>query len=195
VFSEIDISETRYLTTLTTTTLFGKLREHELEMTRLKEMKTVVKNLALKTKAVDVESREKSSYECNDTENLNLLTRRLQKFIKMKGKVKNKQGKSYNKKSDNSSTKFTCFGCDKQGHMKVDFPRLVNKEKAHEKKSSKFGKSRRTYIAWEDNDTSSSSSSHEDVEANLCLMAGQNSEVSSIKSNTSFNSENYSSLL
>jgi len=35
------ISETRYLTTLTTTTLFGKLREHELEMTRLKEMEFV----------------------------------------------------------------------------------------------------------------------------------------------------------
>ena len=35
------------------------------------------------------------------------------------------------------------------------------------------------YIAWKDNATSSSSSSHEDVEANLCLMARENSEVSS----------------
>jgi len=45
------ISETRDLTTLTTTTLFGKLREHEIEMTRLKEMETVEKktrSLALK---------------------------------------------------------------------------------------------------------------------------------------------------
>jgi len=49
-------------------------------------------------------------------------------------------------------------------------------------------------MAWEDNDTSSNSSSHEDVEANLCLMARQNSEVSSMNPNTSFNSENYSSL-
>jgi len=45
------ISETRDLTTLTTIALFGKLREHELEITRLKEMETVEKksrSLALK---------------------------------------------------------------------------------------------------------------------------------------------------
>jgi len=83
------ISETRDLTTLTTVTLFDKLREHELEMTRLKEMESIEKNsrsLALKTKAVDIESSEESSDECSETENLNLLTKRFQKFIKMKGK-------------------------------------------------------------------------------------------------------------
>jgi len=79
--------------------------------------------------------------------------------------------------------------------MKVDCPNLVNKEKAQERKRNKSRKGRKVYIAWEDNVTSSSSSSHEDVEANLCLMAGENSEASSINSNTSFNSTNYSSLL
>ena len=118
----IAILQTRDLTTLTTTTLFGKLRKHELETV---EKKT--KNLALKTKAADVESSEESFDECSDTENLNLLTRRIQKFIKMKGKVENHQGKRYNKKFDKGSTKFTCFGCGKQGHMKVDCPSLVNK--------------------------------------------------------------------
>jgi len=86
------ISKTRDLTTLTTPALFGKLREHELEMTMLKEMEIVEKksrSLALKTNATDVESSEKSSYECSDSKNLNLLTRRFQKFIKMKGKMKN----------------------------------------------------------------------------------------------------------
>jgi len=73
------ISETRNLTTLTTVALFGKLREHKLEITRLKEMEIVEKknrSLTLKTKATDVEFSVESSYECNDTENLNLLTRR-----------------------------------------------------------------------------------------------------------------------
>jgi len=37
------ISETRDLTTLTTTALFAKLSGHELEITRLKEMETVEK--------------------------------------------------------------------------------------------------------------------------------------------------------
>jgi len=113
----------------------------------------------------------------------------------MKGKMKNQQSKRYNKKPDSNSTKFTYFDCGKQGHMKVDCPNLVNKEKAQERKRNKSRKGRKVYIAWEDNVTSSSSSSHEDVEANLCLMAGENSEASSINSNTSFNSTNYSSLL
>ena len=81
------ILETRDLTTLNTVSLFGKSREHELEMTRLKEMETMEKknrSLALKTKATDVESSEESSEECSDTGNLNLLTRRLQKFIEIK---------------------------------------------------------------------------------------------------------------
>ena len=194
----ITILETRDLTILTSVTLFGKLCEHELEMTRLKEMKTVEKksrSLALKTKPADVESSEGISDECSDTENLNLLTRRFQKFIKMKGKMKNQQSKRYNKKSNNGSTKFIYFGCGKQEYMKVDCPSLVNKEKTQEKKINKYGKNRRAYITWEDSDTSSNSSSHEDVEANLCLIAEQNSEVSSMNYGTSFNIENYSSLL
>jgi len=79
--------------------------------------------------------------------------------------------------------------------MKVDCPSLVNKEKTQEKKGNRSGKGKKAYIAWEDNVTSSNSSSHEDVEANLCLMVGDNSEASSMNSNTSFNSTNYSSLL
>jgi len=58
------ISETRDLTTLTTTALFGKLREHELEMIRLKEMETVekkTKSLTLKTRTVVQESTDEGS--------------------------------------------------------------------------------------------------------------------------------------
>jgi len=79
-------------------------------------METVEKktrSLALKSKAVEVESSEESSEEASDTENINLLTKRFQKFIKMKGKTKNLQSKRYNKKSDSNSNKFTCFGCGK----------------------------------------------------------------------------------
>jgi len=79
------ISETRDLTTLTTATLFGKLREHELEMTRLKEMEHAeekTRSLALKSKYVEVETSEDNSEEESDTENLNLLTKKFQKFIR-----------------------------------------------------------------------------------------------------------------
>jgi len=134
------ISETRDLTTLTTTTLFGKLREHEVEMTRLKEMETVEKktrSLALKSKVAEIETSEDNTEEDSDTKNLNLLTKRFQKFIRMKSRRKNQQNKRYNKKSNSNSAKFTCFGCGKQGHMKADCPNLVNKEKVTKKKNYK----------------------------------------------------------
>ena len=79
--------------------------------------------------------------------------------------------------------------------MKTDCPNLVNKEKTFEKKNYKAGQGRKAYIAWEDNASSSSRSSQEEIEANPCLMARKSSKVSSIESNASFNSTNYSTLL
>jgi len=110
------ISESRDLTTLTTTTLFGKLREHELEMTRLKEMESAEKktrSLTLKSKAAEVETSEDNSEEDSDTENLSLLTKKFHKFIKLKSRTKNQQSKRYNGKLDSNSNKLTCFGYGK----------------------------------------------------------------------------------
>jgi len=58
------ILESRDLITLSTTTLFGKLRDHKLEMTRLKEMEFAEKktrSLTLKSKATEVETSEDNS--------------------------------------------------------------------------------------------------------------------------------------
>ena len=89
---DIAISETKDLITLTTVALFRKLREHELEMIMLEEMDTTEKKnrrLALRTNAADEEYSYESSGDCSGTENLNLLIKRFEKFMKMKGKVKN----------------------------------------------------------------------------------------------------------
>jgi len=145
------ISETKDLTTLTTATLFGKLREHKLEIMRLKEMESAEKktrSLALKSKATEVETSEDNSEEDSDTENLNLLIKKFQKFIKLKSRKKNQQTKRYNRKFDSNSNKLACFGYGKQGHIKVDCPNLVNTEKTIEKKNYKAGKGRKAYITW-----------------------------------------------
>ena len=92
------ISETRDLTTLTTAALFGKLREHELEMTRLKEMESAEKksiSLALKSKVVEIETSKDSSEKDSDYEDLSLLTKKFQKFNKLKRRAKNQQSKRY----------------------------------------------------------------------------------------------------
>jgi len=79
--------------------------------------------------------------------------------------------------------------------MKAECPSIATKDKAPEKKNNKSGKTRRAYRAWEDNATSSSCSSEDEIEANTCMMAGRDSDVSSTESSASFNSTNYNTLL
>jgi len=72
----------------------------------------------------------------------------------------------------------------------------VSKEKEANRKFEKKDKARRAYIAWQDkDDSSSSSSSKEDEEANMCLMANEDSETSNVSLITSVNFEHYSQLL
>jgi len=79
--------------------------------------------------------------------------------------------------------------------MKAECLSIAIKGKAPEKKSNKSGKSRCAYIAWEDNASSSSCSSKDEIEANTYMMAGKDLDVSSTESSASFNSANYSTLL
>jgi len=190
------ISEMRDLSTLTIAALFGKLREHELEMISLNEQEhgdRKQKGITLKSVVHKEDSDDECSSSCSETETLTLLTRKFSKFLKKKGQEKSQQFKTYNNKKDDNSTNITCFGCGKQD-IKIDCPNQAPKEKASEKRYVKNKKQRRAYIAWEDNDTSSSSSSDKEEEANLYMMAGHESD-SSVSSNISFTYENYSTLL
>jgi len=100
-----------------------------------------------------------------------MLTRRFNKFLRKKGKEKNQQTKRYTKKTDSNSSNFTCFGCGKQGNIKLECPNLVHKDKAAEKKKfSKSSKGKRAYVAWDKNDSTTSCSSKEEEEINLRLM-------------------------
>nr|XP_012574012.1 uncharacterized protein LOC105852565 [Cicer arietinum] len=75
------------------------------------------------------------------------------------------QSKSFRKKDvSTSSQNFTFFECGKQGHIKEECPNIV---KQNALKNKEFKK---TYIAWEDNDVSSSSDSETDECANVVLM-------------------------
>jgi len=51
-----------------------------------------------------------------------------------------------------NSTNYTCFGCGKKGHIKVDCPNNESKERGASKKIERKGKAIKAYIAWQDND-------------------------------------------
>jgi len=90
------ISKSRDLTTMSMATLFGKLREHELELGRLKEeeegekRQSIALKAAAKTEARSKVNKDKETAEqedeASDSETLNLMVKRFSKFLKYKNK-------------------------------------------------------------------------------------------------------------
>jgi len=124
------ISESKDLSIITTTALFGKLREHEIEMQRLSELESSekkVKSIALKASSKKSDETEEEATESSDNENLNLQVKRFGKYLKRKCN-KGNQRRYISKQNDSSnSSKFSCYNCGKQGHIKIECPN-VNKE-------------------------------------------------------------------
>ena len=191
------IKEANDLTTLTITTLFGKLEEHQQELQSLEKYKNKSKkernkdregekkSIALMTSSSKSSTKEQddngsTSDENSDDEEMGLFVWRYNRFIRKNGiKHSDKNLISFRKQSkeprqeENKKKrgKGPCYNCGKVGHYKPDCPKMKkDKGKAPPKK---FNKQRRAYIAWEsDSDLSDDdSSSGSDESANLCLMA------------------------
>src|ERR1044072_1536791 len=179
------ISEKNSLSKMTLAALFGKLQEHELELGRLEQSEEHDKkkrNISLKAKAnEDEDTQSDDSQQEEDDENIALLVKKFGKFLRRNRMRKSTPFKKFPKKNDGPSssntTNYTCFESGKQGHIKVDCPQLQKKNSFNTFKGKKDKKPRRAYIAWEDNELSSTSSSdNEDQVANLSLMASHNSD-------------------
>jgi len=132
------IFESKDLTSLSMASLFGKLKEHELEMNKLNVQESedkYVKSITLK--AVKHKSKQQSSDE-SDEENLSLLSRKFSKFLKRNlNKDINKERYGNKKSIDFNSNNYTCFGCGEQWHIKADCPNKESKEKKSSYKEKK----------------------------------------------------------
>jgi len=166
-------------------------------MQRLNELesrKKKVRNIVFNTSTKKNEEPKDEVAESSDSENLNLLVKRFGKYLKRKGNKGNL--KRYTSKwNESNSSNFTCYNYGKQAHIKIECPKAnKEKEKSVDRKKEKKPKERGAYIAWEDNeDSTSSSSQDESEETNLCLMAGYESSSSSKVS--PLNKNDYNQLL
>ncbi|XP_050914784.1 uncharacterized protein LOC127129688 [Lathyrus oleraceus] len=145
------ISEKKSLSTMTFATLFGKLQEYETELGLLE--KHEVQEKKSKSIALKVDSKVvKKEDNPEEDENFMLL---------------NKE-----REASTSNEDITCYECGKQGHIKPECPKLAKNRDNKGKKDY----NKKAYIAWDDNEISSSSDSDSDQSANLALMASHHSD-------------------
>ncbi|KAK2445046.1 gag-protease polyprotein [Trifolium repens] len=181
------IKEANDLTTLSLTTLFGKLTEHEQVLNLLekqeksekkgkhndkdKEKEKDKRTIALKaskSKSKKVEHVESSSSEDDsDDEEIELFVRRYNRYVRKKGirhsddnLKKFRKDSGYRRKNDDArySKKGLCYECGQVGHYKPDCPNLKRKEK-ESSSNKRRSKGKKAYVAWESSDSFSHSSS------------------------------------
>ncbi|KAK2443470.1 rust resistance kinase Lr10 [Trifolium repens] len=183
------IKEANDLTTLSLTTLFGKLMEHEQVLNLLekqeksekkgkhndkdKEKEKDKRTIALKaskSKSKKVEHVESSSSEDDsDDEEMGLFVRRYNRYVRKNGirhsdenLKKYRKDSGYRRRNEDArySKKGACYECGQIGHFKPDCPKLKRKEKGSPSfKKGSKDKGKKAYVAWESGSSSSSSSS------------------------------------
>jgi len=132
------ITKSQNPTTMTMEALFGKLREHELELGRLNEEEDIgrKKNIAFKSEVVKGQKHKEE--DSDDEDNLSLMIKKFTKIMKAKGK---NQFKSNKKENKGSFSNFKCYGCGEIGHVKAD---CLNSKKSEERKGKFFLRKRHT---------------------------------------------------
>ncbi|KOM26287.1 hypothetical protein LR48_Vigan247s000500 [Vigna angularis] len=76
-----------------------------------------------------------------------------------------------------SSSSFKCYGCGERGHVKAY---CSSNKRSKERKEKKIHKKKKVHIAWEDNASTTSSSSDSVEEANLCLTVNIDDTASQV---------------
>ncbi|XP_050875904.1 uncharacterized protein LOC127079563 [Lathyrus oleraceus] len=169
------ISEKKSLSTMTSASLFRKLQEHKLELGRPEQHE----NQEKKSKGITlkVESKEEQTNDDpEEDENFMLLVKRLSKLFGKNDKSFNyaNRKKYFMKREASTSTQdVTCYEYGKQGHIKSDCLKLSKKGGFKGKKELK---NKEAYVAWEDNEISSSSESKSDECENIALMVSHHSD-------------------
>ncbi|XP_061360887.1 uncharacterized protein LOC133304840 [Gastrolobium bilobum] len=170
------ICESKDLKTMSIATLFGKLQEHELELTRtLKEQsKKKSKGMALQATSSIFQAEEKEknlSDDELDEEEMSFFVKKYGKFFKRRNPQRRFPFPSKGKTKNEGSPKqnITCYECGKNGHYKTDCPNFQNKDKYEKRQSKeKKGFKKKAYAAWDEDSSSPDNSSEE--EANVCFL-------------------------
>jgi len=135
------IKESQNFNVLSMITLFGKLKEHEHEIIRLKsseddstkkERKSIALNTILFMPTSSIQNEEKSDEYSINEEEMRLFVRRYNCFIKRnrlkhndKNLVNFMKASRRGKESEKDEKVVSCYGCGNIGHYKNECPKLT----------------------------------------------------------------------
>ncbi|KAL5130909.1 hypothetical protein HKD37_12G033893 [Glycine soja] len=127
------ISESKDLSSMSLATLFGKLKEHEMELQRLNQNEETGKrkrSIALKASSSMQEEEEEES---NDEEDFLLFVKKFHKFIKYR-RMERCHNFNNGKRSQEVSPTLKCYKCNQPGHIKANYPSNESWPEKNEKK-------------------------------------------------------------
>jgi len=169
------IKESQNHNTLSMITLFGKLKEHELEIIRFKsceenskknEMKSIALNTTSSVSTSSVQNEDESDEDPINEEEMSLFVRRLSRYLKRNGLKHNdknlinfRKASRKGRESENDEKVVSCYGCGKVGHYKNECLEL-----AKDKRESRFNQNsrgRKAYMSWEEDEVTSNTSDTE----------------------------------
>jgi len=161
-------------------TLFGKLKEHELEINRFKSSeddskKKERKSIALSTNSFVPTSSVKNDDESDDDaineEEISMFVRRYNRYIKRnrlkhndKNLVKFRKASLKGKESYSDEKVVICYGCGKVGYYELA-------KETGRSRPNRNSRGRKAYIGWEEDEVTSNNSEAENKdEDDLCFI-------------------------
>jgi len=97
--------------------------------------------------------QEAEEEEYDDEEDFSLFVKKFHKFIKNR-RMERRHDFNNGKRSQEGSPTLKCYKCNQPGHIKAHCPTNESWTEKNEKKSHEERRSKKAYIAWDDNDSS-----------------------------------------
>ena len=106
------------------------------------------------------EDEESEDEESEDEEDFSLFVKKFHKFVKNRRSERH-QNLNHGKRSHEGSPTLRCYKCNQLGHIKANCPSNEQWPEKSDKKSHEERKTKKAYIAWDDNDSSKESEKKE----------------------------------
>ncbi|KAL5159247.1 hypothetical protein HKD37_15G043602 [Glycine soja] len=128
-----------------------------MELQRLNQNEEIDKRKrSIAFKASSSMQEEEEEEEFDDEEDFSLFVKKFHKFVKNR-RMERRHNFDNGKRSQEGSSTLKCYKCNRPGHIKAHCPTNESWPEKNEKKSHEERRSKKAYIAWDDNDSSDGS--------------------------------------